>query len=83
MFFRHRDQGGCKFQRVLSCVLADCNFLMTYNGHHEKIYFSIPVNAFQIPLTNCFEKLSGSQVKSKLHLLSCLNEIFISRTLPK
>ena len=56
---------------------------MTYNGHHEKIYFSIPVNAFQIPLTNCFEKLSGSQVKSKLHLLSCLNEIFISRTLPK
>jgi hypothetical protein len=52
---------------------------MAYKGHHGKIYFSFAVNAFQIPLTTCFGKLNGSQVKVKLRSVSCLNVIFMRR----
>ena len=68
---------------MLSCVVSEWNFLIAYKGNDGKIYFTMPVNAFQIAHMTCFEKLKGSQVKSKLHLFSRLNEIFISQSLPK
>ena len=68
---------------TFSCVVSEWSFLIAYKGNDGKIYFTIRVNAFQIAHTTCFENVNGSQEKLKLHLLSCLKDIFISQTLPK